>query len=286
MNLNLKNSNSDKIAISNIMDDKQVDLLEKIERANLFLFEGEYNLAFEIVKEIIDNNPDSKEAYYAVYIIAELMAKAPYLQIENYIESKTNNSLRKNIYGRLDLLIKSHDKLELEQKYDQLQTKYSDFPVLEDVLYRNLLYSVHEKKDIPDAEKFLTQLKNKFPSSALIENAVLHMNLLHSDYKFSPDKQEQLGENSSSSLEEELLGNYPNPFNPSTIIKYQVPETGTVKIKIYDILGKEITTLVNETQMAGLHEVEFNAEHLPSGVYIYTINANGIAQSRKMILTK
>ena len=84
----------------------------------------------------------------------------------------------------------------------------------------------------------------------------------------------------------ELYTNYPNPFNPTTKIKYQLPETGLVKIKVYDILGEEIATLINQSQEAGSYEVEFNAVNLPSGIYIYTISANGFVQSKKMVLTK
>ncbi len=66
-----------------------------------------------------------------------------------------------------------------------------------------------------------------------------------------------------------LSQNYPNPFNPSTIINYQIPEDGLVTLKIYDVLGREIKTLVNEQKTTGRYEVKFNASTLASGVYIY-----------------
>ena len=71
-----------------------------------------------------------------------------------------------------------------------------------------------------------------------------------------------------------LYQNYPNPFNPSiTVIKYNLPETGLVNIKIYDILGNEIAILVNEEKPAGSFRVEFNASSLPSGVYFYQLTS-------------
>ena len=88
------------------------------------------------------------------------------------------------------------------------------------------------------------------------------------------------------------VNNYPNPFNPTTTISYQLPEKSFVTLKVYDILGKEVTTLVNETKSAGYHSVIFDAGHsergrgMTSGVYIYTISANGIVQTKKMLLTK
>lgn len=83
-----------------------------------------------------------------------------------------------------------------------------------------------------------------------------------------------------------LSTNYPNPFNPSTIINYSVKDAGLVRIKVYDILGAEVFTLINEIKEAGEYAVEFNASNLPSGVYIYTMQVNGFASSKKMLLMK
>lgn len=83
-----------------------------------------------------------------------------------------------------------------------------------------------------------------------------------------------------------LDSNYPNPFNPSTIINYAVKDAGLVSIKVYDILGAEVKTLVNETKDAGNYSLEFNASALPSGVYIYTMQVNGFSSSKKMLLMK
>ena len=83
-----------------------------------------------------------------------------------------------------------------------------------------------------------------------------------------------------------LLQNYPNPFNPTTQINYSIKEAGLVQLKIYDILGKEVATLVNENKEAGNYSVDFNAAELPSGVYIYQLTTPGFTQARKMILAK
>lgn len=83
-----------------------------------------------------------------------------------------------------------------------------------------------------------------------------------------------------------LCQNYPNPFNPSTTISYQIPEREYVTIKIFDGIGTEIQTIVNETQNAGVHEVNFDASFLCSGVYLYKIIAGKFQQSKKMLLVK
>jgi len=84
----------------------------------------------------------------------------------------------------------------------------------------------------------------------------------------------------------DLAQNFPNPFNPSTTIRYQIPQDGIVTLKIYDILGSEVATLVNEEKIAGKYEVNFNASVLASGVYIYKIQAGSFINSKKMILLK
>ena len=87
-----------------------------------------------------------------------------------------------------------------------------------------------------------------------------------------------------------LEQNYPNPFNPSTMIEYQIPKSEFVSLKIYDVLGREVTTLVNKQESPGKYSVEFNADELPnkltSGVYFYTLRAGSFVKTKKLILMK
>jgi PKD repeat protein len=83
-----------------------------------------------------------------------------------------------------------------------------------------------------------------------------------------------------------LEQNYPNPFNPTTKIRYQIPEESKVVIKIYDILGAEVMTLLNDLQEAGTYEVELNAQNLSSGTYFYRIVAGEFVETKKMILLR
>jgi len=83
-----------------------------------------------------------------------------------------------------------------------------------------------------------------------------------------------------------LNQNFPNPFNPSTIISYDLPKSGLVTLKIYNILGQQVRLLVNESQNAGTHQVSFNASTLTSGVYFYSISAGSFTQVKKMMLIK
>ena len=83
-----------------------------------------------------------------------------------------------------------------------------------------------------------------------------------------------------------LEQNYPNPFNPSTTIRYSIPTSEFVTLKVYDVLGNEVATLVNEEKPAGSFEVNFSAVELSSGIYFYKLQVGSFIETKKMILLK
>lgn len=83
-----------------------------------------------------------------------------------------------------------------------------------------------------------------------------------------------------------LEQNYPNPFNPSTEIKFSVPKTHFVELTVFDLLGREVATLVSEQLMPGTYEVQWDASNYPSGIYFYKLETNTFGQTRKMVLVK
>jgi len=84
----------------------------------------------------------------------------------------------------------------------------------------------------------------------------------------------------------QLQQNYPNPFNPETLIKFQLPKDGFVNLKVYDVLGREVQSLVNEMKKSGRHEVSFDASQYSSGIYFYRLHVNDFVSTRKMLLLK
>jgi len=83
-----------------------------------------------------------------------------------------------------------------------------------------------------------------------------------------------------------LEQNYPNPFNPNTVISYQLSSVSFVTLKVYDVLGREVATLVNEQKEAGDYVVNFDASKLSSGIYIYKLNAGNYSSIKKMMVVK
>jgi hypothetical protein len=83
-----------------------------------------------------------------------------------------------------------------------------------------------------------------------------------------------------------LSQNYPNPFNPSTTIKFSIPNTQFTTLKVYNILGREVATLVNEEKTPGNYEVQFNGSNLSSGVYFYRLQSGSFSEIKKFVLMK
>ncbi|MCX8010544.1 MAG: T9SS type A sorting domain-containing protein, partial [Ignavibacteria bacterium] len=83
-----------------------------------------------------------------------------------------------------------------------------------------------------------------------------------------------------------LSQNYPNPFNPATTIQFRIPYSQLITLKVYDVLGREVITLLNKPMQAGQHKVEWNASNFPSGVYIYRLTAGTFSDTKKMLLMK
>ncbi len=147
--------------------------------------------------------------------------------------------------------------------------------------YWGLRYKIINRNRRPDeGEAYLAK------NSSVVEDIEEHLFL--ADYKTGQEVQVTGVNKRDSKLPDNysLEQNYPNPFNPSTIIRYSLPKNEFVTLKVYNILGKEIATLVNQKQSSGTYEVNFNASNLTSGVYFYQISTDNFSKVHKMMLIK
>ncbi|HVO74612.1 MAG TPA: T9SS type A sorting domain-containing protein, partial [Ignavibacteriaceae bacterium] len=138
------------------------------------------------------------------------------------------------------------------------------------------------KGDRISAEQVLNKLNEKFKNSSTAE--AIDFIKKSWDMKDAIDKQPV--EIFSNEIKGFSLDAYPNPFNPTTTIVFSLPQPGNVVIKVYDILGREVRTLVNEFKTEGQYKVEFNASSLASGIYFYRLQAGSYAQTKKIIVAK
>jgi len=93
-------------------------------------------------------------------------------------------------------------------------------------------------------------------------------------------------ESSATPTKFAVYQNYPNPFNPTTGIKFDVPKNTFVTLKVYDVLGKEVATLIKEEREAGSYNVDWNASFYPSGVYFYKLESKGFSETKRMLMIK
>jgi len=244
-----------------------------------------FTKVIEGFRSIIRNKPVSNEAKSSIGHIASIYRMLDeYEMLENFANEIINDSQKESLrYYVLRALVLSYinqkkftHAIELT---DQIISKYpNDASVIEMIYYKGLVYKYYLKDEEKAKEMF---------------EKVIRMDSEHVAAVFSRAELEAFGEEFrsnkllSSEISKEIeIRNYPNPFNPETKIKYSIPETGLVTIKVYDMLGKEITTLVNERKSVGTHEVKFNGSELPSGIYFYSINHGKQRLTGKMMLLK
>jgi hypothetical protein len=161
-------------------------------------------------------------------------------------------------------------KIKLDEENFKLVSKFDDN------------FSVTEEETFGIQFEFET---GKSYKEKKFESGIALISEIPSKDSFS-QKDQQENENTGDKESYFDAKNYPNPFNPSTTISYTLKENTYVKLTIYDRLGREVKTLVDESQSAGVHTVDFTADGLPSGIYFYRIKTNERTEVRKMILAK
>ena len=174
------------------------------------------------------------------------------------------------------------DFTEAIEMADNIIGKYKeDSDYLCGVLYAKGLIQAYDLNETVKAIECFSSIVQKYPENSIVLLAENELRILgieiKKDVKENSVAEDNLGFSTSS---------YPNPFNPTTTISYTIPKDGRVEIKVYDALGREVETLVNEVKPAGKYNVVFNAANLASGVYFYRITVNDLAVTKKIILMK
>jgi PKD repeat protein len=167
-------------------------------------------------------------------------------------------------------------------QFVQLDASSEAIPIFDDNAATNFIAGFRIKKLNEGAFIYIAGRPYRFVNSALYHN----YNYIIKNYMTSPptDNEEQL--NSNIPVEYELAQCYPNPFNPSTRINYSLPSSGNVTLKVYDVIGNVVATLVDEYKNEGVYELNFNASSLASGIYFYRLSVNEFSDVKKMILIK
>jgi tetratricopeptide (TPR) repeat protein len=247
--------------------------------------QGRVDDAIKFYKGLISN-----DQYVRIALLKLLSIEYKYTknEIADYLASLMSNNrkyypLIKKLLG--DVYLKRNQFDDAVIAYDNaIKTDPSGYDGIS-ARFEKLFAYLHIKKDSTTASQILSEIKGLNSEDTEVQMRItLAERLMHGKNK-SFQKLSYLS-NGNIPKSYNLFQNYPNPFNPITTIRYQIPKPGLVTLKVYDILGKETATLVNENKIEGSYDFTFDASRFTSGVYIYQLKVNDYVSSKKMILLK
>ncbi|MFN0157655.1 MAG: right-handed parallel beta-helix repeat-containing protein [Bacteroidota bacterium] len=252
-------------------------------------YEGQYGEAVQTLRMMITSGEsttrEKRWAFGQMLIIAQL---SPQLNLSEYLANAIANHplLRRGIRSLLPGLLLAEGKTT--QAFSALDQNMQDYPNSAEhrsALYMKFIYRLHEEENLVAAQSLFSQLSSSYPES--IEKRLAQAQLagyIASRPVATPD----LGRPSATDVPSEyrLLQNYPNPFNPVTMINYHLPTNNWISLKVYDVLGREVLTLVDGEKEAGTHSVQMDGNGLSSGIYFYTMRVGEFVNTRKLLLLK
>jgi len=263
-----------------------------------------YKLAWGKYKEIIEKYPQSYYAISSLIRMDHLKLKLPDEDFVSYLCNlmQENNNLKKTAtFISVNHLLDEKYAFDAVENCEYLLRNYPEDLNNNYLLYKLLRINLEYLGDSAKAEEILSELKKKdikndfhSLSVGLMEDFKEgKLNRKLTDIELANLSNHRASKSIEKTLETaklpttfDLYQNYPNPFNPVTTIKFVLPEVSNVKIRIYNILGQEIETLINENLNAGLHEIKWNASRFASGVYICRLEAGSFSKTIKLLLIK
>ncbi|NLT50359.1 MAG: T9SS type A sorting domain-containing protein, partial [Ignavibacteria bacterium] len=265
--------------------EKEVPMVAELDKAYSLAYSGNIEEARAICLNLVNDYPDYAVSYNALNLLKETYTENELTSKENAYKSIFNSKSKKDLYALAGLMLADLDKENKLKQIDEVIENYKGESIVELALFDKLVYYTFELQDIEKAREISDELDKQFPNS---QGAIEGHKILGDEKYFGKNAMQK--DNSQivkeTPAEFGLFDNYPNPFNPTTIIKYQLPMSSMVNLKVFNILGQEVATLVNETQEAGKHEVRFTANNLSSGVYFVNISAGSFNQVKKIMLAK
>jgi hypothetical protein len=253
-------------------------------------FQGDNNFseAKNFFVSYLKDNPDDFRAQVELY---NCYNKATAKEIINYFEKLPGNATEQKFLlsylylkqGMMKSAKELNEKIVSQNRNTEFETRGK---------LNNFYITLHNNNDPVSAASILNDLLGK-KDSPMISDILYAKHVLETYVDpgtgINPDFDAGVCSDefvADKTIECKLLQNYPNPFNPETVIEYFLPTDGFVSLKIYDILGKEVASLVNEEKTAGSYMVNFNGDYLSSGVYFYQLKYGTLVESKKMILLR
>jgi len=274
------------------------DTTSKREDAALALLTNAMNLAEnknlaaarEAYWDIVNNYSDSYAAFNALSLLTQTYDAAEKETAKLNFKTLYRKS-KKKLNAVAGLMLAELDRDNKAKVIEEVISDYKNDEVLEQALFEKFLYYYNDLQDRENAKLVSMQLDKLFPNSLTALDAHYQLGdkeFLSKSYQFAQEGEGNKTDLSSAPTDYVLLNNYPNPFNPSTTISYQIPAKSFVTLKVYDLLGNEVTELVNDWKETGSYTVQFSTsgKQLASGMYFYTLTAGKFTDTKKFILLK
>ncbi len=237
----------------------------------------------------IKNHPDKQAAYTYLYDCADSSTTPDIINFFSSLPSKASKEQKL----LLSYLYLKEGNIDLAKKVnDEIIKKNPNSPLGIRAELNNFYIALYNENDVNTASTLLNEIENQSSLSTPVELTTaeddynVYGSMLASKNGSSLPKIEQMTAAIEKPTSYSLDQNYPNPFNPSTMITYQMPNDGFVTLKIYDMLGREVRTLVNGYKSQGRYSVTFDASNLASGIYFYQLKAGDYSSIKKMVLLK
>jgi len=265
---------------------------EALKAARNSMAQGNYDEAIRLFSEKVKSNDDLKRKKYALAQLAECYRRVGRSGFIDFLKNEIRPTLAKSDELYVSSLELEGNVLTGAQRYAAAATVYesvrSDYSGRPET-YKHALFNLANLYQSQlgmgeKAKECVEQLKTNYPQDELTRHAQILMgeeNPTVSEGRIASEEQGERTQKPDVALE-----NYPNPFNPSTQIRYFVPTDGLVNLKVFDLLGREVVVLVNEFRKAGAHHVTFDASNLPSGIYFYRLQAKEVSAIQKMMLVR
>lgn len=256
--------------------------------------------ASRVFYQIINTYPDSSESIFALNLLTRMLYESKVDTIYNFIskfESRFGQNPNKNSYALYKAslpilagaLIRQNNIPNALSVYDKIIERFPESENAKYSIYSKLAYYVNIENNLSMASILYNQLESQFPNDPLLVDALILLGddpspmlakvKINKRQNFQKKNEVQKSDVDNLIIEDfSLEQNYPNPFNPSTIIQYQIPIAGNVKLKVFDLLGREVAELINQEQTEGVYRIIFgidSGKKLSSGVYYYSIEVKG-----------
>ncbi|MGA9406089.1 MAG: right-handed parallel beta-helix repeat-containing protein, partial [Bacteroidota bacterium] len=253
--------------------------------------QNEYTEAKNFFLSYLNIHPDNQAAYVYLYSCADSETTPAIIQ---YFNNLPKQAAADHKLLLAQLYLKQGDSTSAKQVNDALIAANPNTPLSVRAELNNFDIALYFDHDVSAASAILTKVESQASLSTPME-----LSAAEEEFKYyvdpktgkMPNVNFNTDQSSSSSdsvqaVSNGSLQNYPNPFNPATTISYQIPNSGHVTIKVFDVLGRDVTTLVDEFKPSGRYTVQFDASRLASGIYFYSIRSANYNAVKKMLLLK